>query len=331
MNILIGGSGSTGSSLLKRVLNRHSEIYSGPELSFFNKEQLFESWNKYKYRILYPPMFLPTRGWFPYEGTRLINSESGWTKHDIKELVKQAATILDFTNGYFEKCLKNFNKKMWIEKTPSNSLGFKYFLETYKDGKVVHLIRNPYDTVASFANRGFSPIIGAGMYVYNNAMALRCSDDNRYYLMKYEDLVADPEQEFEKLFKFLELDFNKYILFPSKKEDNGISEWSNQPNQPISTSAVNRFGQTQKKLQDEIITALSIFEINKKHVKQKALNHKNCCDLCKKLNYDYIEEKNLKYKTKIAWNYLLYYIKKVIKLNPTVFNYPGKLKLKGTI
>jgi sulfotransferase family protein len=325
--ILIGGSGSTGSSLLRRVLSRHPEIYSGPELSFFNKEQLFEDWNKYKNRILYPSIFLPTRGWFPYEGTRLIGRESNWNKRELTELVKNSNNISDFTNDYFNKCLKDYNKKFWIEKTPSNSLGFKYFLEIFKKGKIVHLVRDPYDTVASFSNRGFSPIIGAGMYIYNNAMALRCSDDRRYYLMKYENLVINPEQEFKKLFDFLGLEFNKEILFPTQKEDDGINEWGNQPNQQISKSAVNRFRKITKNLQDEIISALSVFEINKKYVEQKRLNQKNCHDLCKELKYDYIEVQKTKYKTKIAMEYSFYYLKKCIKLNPTVFNYPGKLIL----
>jgi hypothetical protein len=325
VSILLGGSGSTGSSLLRRILNRHPDIFSGPELNFFNKEQLFEEWNKFKKRIFYPSMFLPTRGWFPHSGTRLLNTEYGWNKQNLKNLVKHTSSILEFTNEYYNQCLKNVNKKIWIEKTPSNSLGFKYFLETFNEGKVVHLIRNPYDTVASFTNRGFNPIIGAGMYIYNNSMALRCNRSKRYYLLKYENLVQDPVHELQKLFDFLGLEFNKHILFPEQNELNGINKWKNQPNQPISASAVNRFNKTPKKTQNEIVTALTVFQINKKHIMKKGLNHKSCYDLCKEFQYDFKFENDLKYKTKILIDYNAYYIKKCIKLNPTIFKYPGKL------
>jgi len=40
-SVLIGGSGSTGSSLLRTVFNRHAAVFSREELNFFNKEQYF--------------------------------------------------------------------------------------------------------------------------------------------------------------------------------------------------------------------------------------------------------------------------------------------------
>ena len=41
--IIIGGSGSSGSSLLATILNRHPEVAVGPELSLFNKPVLYEN------------------------------------------------------------------------------------------------------------------------------------------------------------------------------------------------------------------------------------------------------------------------------------------------
>ena len=81
MAVLIGGSGSTGSSLLRTILNRHPLIFSGSELNFFNKKQLYYNWNKYKTRVLTKNNFycLYTTGWFPYKSTALLAEDYYWT------------------------------------------------------------------------------------------------------------------------------------------------------------------------------------------------------------------------------------------------------------
>ena len=40
MQVVMGGSGSTGSSLLKNILNRHPDIFSGEETEFFAKKMI---------------------------------------------------------------------------------------------------------------------------------------------------------------------------------------------------------------------------------------------------------------------------------------------------
>ena len=65
MPILIGCSPSTGSSLLRRILNRHSQVFCGPETSLLTKKGFYSDWDLYKNRILnlnYDQRFISYKG-----------------------------------------------------------------------------------------------------------------------------------------------------------------------------------------------------------------------------------------------------------------------------
>ena len=71
MAIIIGGSGSSGSTMLIRKLSTHPDIFCGGETNFFNKEQLFENWNKNKLKIIPLLPFFSTKGWQIYRRSNL--------------------------------------------------------------------------------------------------------------------------------------------------------------------------------------------------------------------------------------------------------------------
>ncbi len=50
--VIMGGSGSTGSSLLKNILNRNSKIFAGTETSLFCKKGIYFNWSSAKSRLL---------------------------------------------------------------------------------------------------------------------------------------------------------------------------------------------------------------------------------------------------------------------------------------
>jgi len=310
MSVLIGGSGSTGSSLLRTILNRHSQIFSGGELNFFNKKQYFKNWSKYKSTIIKKiPLRkqLTTQGWFSYPGHNLLHKEYCWNKEDLYRLVQQAVDIKDFSKIYFDRSLKSNDKKMWIEKTPSNSYCFSEFLKYFKNGKVIHCSRNPLDTVASLTNRGMNSFFASGLYVYNTACALSVANDKRYLLVKYEDLIKNTNITLKRILNFLNLKFEVSILFPEKNIDKSksISSWNYNSHDGINSKNIGTFNRLSSERQNEIITALSLFEISKKHIQRNNLFHKNCLTICEELNYNF--------KAKVYKNYKNRYMLSLLK------------------
>ena len=81
MAILIGCSGSTGSSLLKTILNRHAQLFAGPEASLFAFPQLYADWNKYKQGVL---TNIKTDAWQMRKGMDLLQPEFGWQAKELQ-------------------------------------------------------------------------------------------------------------------------------------------------------------------------------------------------------------------------------------------------------
>ena len=93
MSIVIGCSGSTGSSLLKTMLNRHSMIFAGPETNMFAFPQVYEDWARTKQLLLND---IKTDAWQMRKGMDLLQPEFGWKRAELKEMIQQADSFKDF-------------------------------------------------------------------------------------------------------------------------------------------------------------------------------------------------------------------------------------------
>lgn len=287
MAIIIGGSGSSGSTMLIRKLSTHPGIFSGGEINFFNKEQLFENWDKNKLKILPLFPFFSTKGWQIYRRSNLYRDEYGWSKETIKSLLNKSNSINEFSKAYFKKPMDEKNAKLWIEKTPSNAYSFTKFLDQYPSGKVVHIARNPLDSAASMYNKDPRVFYGVGTWLYNNAVALAASKSDRYHLIKYEDLIYDQQNTFEKLCNFIGVD-QKGIVFEKKEKEKIIASWNNSPDAKISDSSMGRFKKLDQSIQDEIYTAFHYFKISEIHKETKDIQFDSYNAICDQLGYSSI-------------------------------------------
>lgn len=330
MAILMGGSGSTGSSMLRTVIDRHSMIFSGGELNFFNKEQFFLNWSKAKLKLLDETQSrrIKTNGWFPYPGQYLLHDDYLWKEDELEELIQKSDTFDVFSKKYFAKPLKANNKSLWLEKTPSNAYNFTNFLNLFTDGKVIQTTRNPLDTIASLVKRGMSPFFATGLWTYNNATALTAKNDSRYFLVQYESLVENPTVVIKDLFDFIGVPFEEETLSP--RDVNGktmekIDSWSNKRTGSISNKSVGSFYKLPEGKQEEIIIALNRFQISRRHVIRNKLEYTNAHDLCEYFGYEFPKVK--KNSKRLIVDYSKDILRRTVKLYPTnIFNYPARLK-----
>lgn len=291
MSILIGGPGSTGSSLLRTILNRHPDLFSGAELGLFNKAPVFTDWMRMRTRLLTRRgRRMSTRGWFPYASHNLLHADYGWSKAELGTVLGLSQSVIDFANRFFSRSLQARHADIWIEKTPSNAYCFPQFLEQCRTGKVIHITRNPLDAVASMVNRGMTPYFAAGNWVYNNAAALRVADAPRYHRMTYETLVQDPEQTLRGLTDFLGIGFQAEIFNPreeEKHESAGIEAWTYARTERIVNPTTGTFELSPESIQEQIVTALSAVRIHPGHVAQNRFNHRSCQEVCDAIGYTF--------------------------------------------
>lgn len=281
----MGGSGSSGSTMLIRKLSTHPDVFCGGEINFFNKEQLFEDWENNKMKILPFFPFFSTKGWQIYRRSTLHREEYGWNKESVKELLKSSKNINEFTSSYFDRPRNAKQAKIWIEKTPSNAYSFTKFLEQYPSGKVVHIVRNPLDSAASMYNKDPRVYYAVGTWLYNNAIALAAASSKRYHLIKYEDLIYKKEATLQNICDFIGID-KEGIILEQKSKEKDIATWDNSPDGKISDSSMGKFKKLPQSIQDEIYTAFEYFKISESHKKTKNIEFDTYHKVCEQLGYN---------------------------------------------
>ena len=287
MAIIIGGSPSTGSSLLRRILNRNTKVFCGGETAIFTKEDLYMDWNGNKTKLLSRSFAgLTSMGWHHLNGVTLPKEYNLQTA-DIQQLIKDSSSsFTEFVSHFFEPALEASGKELWAEKTPGNAYAFKYFLGLFEKGKVIHTVRNPFDTISSLHNRGISVLDACALYLLNSSSGLTVSDDSRYMSVKYEDLVSGNKDVIFDLCHFLGIEFESAMLDEEQSDgDDYMEGWMYKETGKIQKGSIGRFDRLDEDTKNEIINTASM-------LKSKFASHKTVFNVGEALRYRNLPEMN---------------------------------------
>ena len=266
MQIIIGGSGSTGSSLLKNILGRHPDIFASQEMSLFTKKALYADWQKNKKRIFNKKWTgLKTYGFHRYAQVDFYLEELGVDHRYIAQAIDQSTSLPHFVDRLFAPALHHKGANHWLEKTPANSCLFHDFLDAFDEGIVIHTVRHPLDTLASLVARGFDAYYAVGVYLINAALGLSVRGHDRYLEVKYEDLVRDPASVIGQLCASLSLPFYPQLLHPGQEEYIKVTKlkgWNYDETEAVNQGSVNRFNTMSSERQAEIETAAASIQLN---------------------------------------------------------------------
>jgi glycosyltransferase involved in cell wall biosynthesis len=116
-------------------------------------------------------------------------------------------------------CLEN-NQKSWVEKTPEHIFLLGKIFAHVPKCKIIWILRDGRDVICSQLKAplkilGFDKLLT--YWIASNIAGLSFLKDSRVKLVKYDDLVINPEQELKDIFKFLEEDYTSEILNYHKK------------------------------------------------------------------------------------------------------------------
>lgn len=320
------GSGSTGSSLLKNILNRHEEIYAPIETSLFTKKELYVNWSKYKSRILKTGWNgLRSYGWHRYNGVDINDDFFDLEERIIQQMIADAQSFQAFADTYFG-ALKGQSASIWIEKTPLNAYCFRQFLDGFDDAGVIHMVRNPYDAVASLVRRGFDVFYAVGIYLLNTAAGLAAAGDN-YVEVKYESLIHNTEEVLNTLSDFLGVKLSKDLTLSQDEviPQSKLPGWAFDETESIRKQTKSTFDKLSVPEQQRIINALHTVYINKSGKRYFDLKVSNIQEICETLGYaqkfteDYKDSHLRKLMWKDRWT-------RIRRLYPTGFAYPLSLK-----
>lgn len=287
--ILIGGSPSTGSSVLVNILNRHKDLLAGPETYLFIHPKLYTDWLRSREYLVKPSPLggLKSVGWFRRNGADLMDPFYGWEKASLDEAIRSSPDFPAFADEFFYLPLERKGAKQWVEKSPSNSLCFDHFLKSFPGGKVIFTARDPYDTIASLVARGYTAWYATAAYLINAAFAMKAFDDPGFFCLKYEEWVRNPESALPVLFYFLGLEWNPSLLIPEEGEGEVKMEgWLHNEKGRLQPGSVGRFRKLKKEDQDRIRYAVEHMRLRAAYKSRYQLPVEGLPEIMERLGYD---------------------------------------------
>ncbi|MGB5920023.1 sulfotransferase family protein [Arcobacter sp.] len=284
--INICSSGSSGSTLLSYILNRHDKIYCGEEIGLFSKPFLYNNYKLFsKYR-----QYIFSKGissWPHFTDKSFLRNLDFYNikRDDLFELLSDSKDFIDFANNLEESINTKNNTSIWIEKSPENIYLINSFIKLFPFSKVIHIVRDPKDVINSLIKRGLDIITAAEVWITSVANIQPFLNLKNVYEIKYEDLVTNPETEIKKLCHFLNIEFDNSLLSPKNKKnrrDKFFDSWNSNPNEEISTKSIGSYKKSNINFNKICNMKITSEYANLQNIKEYTL-----IELMNKYNYDY--------------------------------------------
>ncbi|MEE9493954.1 MAG: sulfotransferase [Gammaproteobacteria bacterium] len=232
--IFVTGASRSGTTMLSRILGQHSRVAGLKELHCFgdliDPNRLQSALSRVEAIDL---------------STRLIarSKRDVWGSVEEEDRVEATGFLEHLTDGdltadsiissTLSQIAENAGKEIPCEQTPRNIFYAQRLLEAFPELKIVHIVRDPRDVLASQKNRwqrkrlggsnipwseiirvwfNYHPYTITKMWLKANRLALQLQDHDRFYMLRFEDLIEDPQTQVEKISGFLGLSYEKIML-----------------------------------------------------------------------------------------------------------------------
>ncbi len=285
---LAGGAPSTGSSLIRSLINSHHGCIAGPETYLFTHPKLYADWNKHKHLLLVKGFNgLKNETLFRLNGAILDKSWYGWKRAELKELIDQSPTFQVFAAHYFQRALTPGASQV-VEKSPVNAYCFHHFLKAFPNSSVIHSVRNPYDAIASMVARDMTPYQAISFYLFNAVFGLKERGNSRYVEIRYEELVEKPVQVMTVVMAHFGTTFEENLVQPrseSNAEATRMKGWNYDETGQVEKGSIGRFERLAPGTQLKILQACQRIRISDRWVRQFALSCTSIDELCTTLGY----------------------------------------------
>ena len=241
--IIIGGFYRSGTTLIRRLLDSHSNIHCGPEVKFFK-----DFHGHYLNDPLSHVRFFETARFY-------LSNES------LLDIFGKA--FVEFHNT----AMRSAKKLRWADKNPENVLYLNEWNKILPEGfTFIHVLRHPLDALASLKEIGFDkalpPLFEDKVkllkYFVQSGNVYEARNSSSSIRIYYEDLVNQPEKTLKGLFDKLKINWEPQVLesFFSAERIEGVEDPKTKLSISIHNLSINRW---KKDLSEkEIDTAVRI-------------------------------------------------------------------------
>ncbi|MBA2767863.1 MAG: sulfotransferase [Sporichthyaceae bacterium] len=180
--IFVVGTMRSGSTLLRLILDSHENIAIGEETGFAGALAATKQIPNWRYG----------GEWY---------SRLGWSEEELDERLR------DFYGPMFERHATSQGKARWGDKTPFHSWHMADLARVFPDAVFLAISRHPAAVVASLTKKFHYGVEEAADYwTSTNLEVLRHGKDlggDRFALIRYEDIVGEPEPTLRDLMDWL--------------------------------------------------------------------------------------------------------------------------------
>jgi len=232
--IFIGGCGRSGTTLLREMLNRHPNIFCGPETSMFG---------------------LP---FWPDNISKMWNID----EQKIFNQAQQADNLVEFAEQFYQSQSEQAGKQRAADKTPNNIRVIDKILTWFPNSRFIHIVRDGRDVACSLRHHPKQQIVHgkivpseinrpisecATRWLNDTSSGLVYRSHPRYYEVRYEDLVREPVLSLKKICEFIDEDYSNEMLEPNASllDSMDVGRLVNNQNSKdkISSKSVGRWSQ----------------------------------------------------------------------------------------
>lgn len=216
--LFILSSPRAGSTLLRVMLAGHPDLASPPELHLLPFNSMGQRNQELALSYLGEGL---QRAFMDLQGL-----DSATSQQLIERLIAEDISIPDV----YEMLQQSAGKRLLVDKSPTYGMQREILDRAeaiFEGAKYIHLVRHPYPVIDSFCRMRMDKLVGSeGDNPYQLAESIwwesnrniiefsKTISSDRYYQLRYEDLVTQPSQAMQALCEFLDIPFDSALLDP---------------------------------------------------------------------------------------------------------------------
>lgn len=231
-HIFIVGSSRSGTTMMSRMMNAHSSIYTFNELHFFEQicsadDLWIEVDDKAQQKLLQRLMAIQRDNYLLYDDIKKYESEAE------THLTNKSFSNIDLFRSFLKYESSLNGKSISCDHTPRNVFYIEEILRHMPNAKIVVMLRDGRDVLLSQKRKWKRKFLGYNKIPYKEALrsylnyhpiiisklwssavlaAEKYKGHNKVHHVRYEDLVSNPNAETRKIMQFLNVDFEKEQL-----------------------------------------------------------------------------------------------------------------------
>jgi hypothetical protein len=234
--IFITGAHKSGTSLLRSLLDGHGNLFVLPFETHFlancGLEPLYPLRNACQVAFIRNSNFIERTKKVVYEyidnNSKFTDSNQFNINIDLLDKTLSGINLQlgtgelyhSFCEAVYQSIYQDELKdKRVVEKSVENAEMAWVYQNLFPDSYFIHIIRNPYANLVSLRkfktnNKTFPSLIELLLSLYINYKYLELNQRiiRNYYLIKYEDLIEDPETSMKNLSDFLGIEYEPTLL-----------------------------------------------------------------------------------------------------------------------